>query len=245
MTSMESRPVTERFITRGTTEPQSPADGHMWVNPAGGANGNNRERYVYAYDKGVWELEQAVGPDNPLYDSPGALWRDTAAGQQKVYDGGWQQIGSMGPQWEEDGNSPLVVTGAASGSYVLSGEYDQVKVIVARVDTTAGTADEVSMQINGIASGYDLMMSDGSTTVGSSQVNRVAYLVDGGRGMTGEIHMDGRWNDGFAAQLDIGTHAGYKCISATNDGAVGPLTDFSFSAANAFDLTAHVFGRTI
>lgn len=86
--------ITTRFISRQTSEPANPVDGFLWINPSGGANGNNTERAIWNKSAGAWELTNSVGPDAPNYASVGALWRDTANGQQKVYDGAaWQNVG--------------------------------------------------------------------------------------------------------------------------------------------------------
>lgn len=86
--------ISTRFISRQTSEPANPVDGFLWINPEGGANGNNTERYIWNKSAGAWELTNSVGPDSPNYATTGALWRDTANGQQKVYDGAaWQNVG--------------------------------------------------------------------------------------------------------------------------------------------------------
>lgn len=94
MTEMSSRPIRQRTFARQTAEPGSPADGFLWINPAGGANGNNSERYYWNADTDVWELDSAVGPDSPLHPVSGATWRDTAAAESKQYDGAaWVLMG--------------------------------------------------------------------------------------------------------------------------------------------------------
>lgn len=92
--TLGSTGISTRFISRQTSEPANPADGFLWINPSGGANGNNTERYTWNKGAGTWELTNAVGPDSPNYATEGALWRDTANSKQKVYDGAaWQNVG--------------------------------------------------------------------------------------------------------------------------------------------------------
>lgn len=81
------------MVVRQDTAPPRPIDGMLWINPTGGANGNNSERYIYNGSTDSWELTNAVGPDSPNYTANGALWRDTGNGVQKVYDEGWNTIG--------------------------------------------------------------------------------------------------------------------------------------------------------
>lgn len=86
MTEMNSRPINQRYVRRQPTEPGRALDGMTWINPSGGADGNNSERYTYNGDTGSWELFLAVGPDTPNYEVDGSLWSDTANGESKVYD---------------------------------------------------------------------------------------------------------------------------------------------------------------
>lgn len=89
-----SRSLTQPYILRQTDTPNGPSDGLLWINPSGGANGNNSERYIYDGANSEWELTNSVGPDAPLYAVSGAMWRDTANSKQKVYDGSsWVNVG--------------------------------------------------------------------------------------------------------------------------------------------------------
>jgi hypothetical protein len=86
MTGMNSRPINQRYVRRQPTEPGRQLDGMTWINPSGGASGNNSERYTFNGDSDTWELFLAVGPDSPDYAVDGSLWSDTGAGESKVYD---------------------------------------------------------------------------------------------------------------------------------------------------------------
>lgn len=89
----ETTAIQERFIVRSTSEPGDPLPGMLWINPEGGASGNNSERYIWNDDAGSWELDSSVGPDTPDYPASGASWRDTANSQSKVYDSGaWVNV---------------------------------------------------------------------------------------------------------------------------------------------------------
>lgn len=86
--------IQQRYSFRQTTTPVNAPDGAIWINPAGGVSGNNKERYLYDLSADSWDLLSSVGPDTPLRESVGASWRDTSIGRQNVYDGGsWQSIG--------------------------------------------------------------------------------------------------------------------------------------------------------
>jgi hypothetical protein len=91
---MQSNPITIRTTYRQANEPTKKIDGMEWINPAGGANGNNSETYIWNQDSQSWELVRSVGPDTPLYPATGANWRDTANGQTKTYDDAtWVNVG--------------------------------------------------------------------------------------------------------------------------------------------------------
>lgn len=85
------------MTVRQTVEPGNPLDGMMWINPAGGASGNNSERYLWNRSASAWELTSATGPDMPLYPAAGAVWRDTSTGTSKQNadgtDAGWSNMG--------------------------------------------------------------------------------------------------------------------------------------------------------
>lgn len=91
--TQQSQPISKRYVVRQENEPNNPGPPWVWINPTGGQNGNNSERYIYNDDTDSWELDNSSGPDTPLHPSSGALWRDTSAGKQKSYDGGWNIIG--------------------------------------------------------------------------------------------------------------------------------------------------------
>lgn len=89
-----STPITQRYTVRQATEPTRAGPPWTWINPQGGASGNNQERYIYNDDTDAWELDKSVGPDTPSRPASGALWRNTTDGEQLVYDANaWQTIG--------------------------------------------------------------------------------------------------------------------------------------------------------
>lgn len=120
------------LVKRQTSEPTNPEDGTIWINPSGGASGNNTERYTWNADSNAWELTNAVGPDTPLYEVTGSLWRDTNNGGQKVYDGGWQSIGvtdhanlsGVGP----DNHHPATASESGSVSVGNSSSTQEISV---------------------------------------------------------------------------------------------------------------------
>lgn len=92
MTEMSSSPIQQRTVARQTAEPANPLDGFLWINPEGGANGNNAERY--SWNGTGWELLDSTGPDTPLHAAAGASWTDTGNGTSKNYRGGaWHEVG--------------------------------------------------------------------------------------------------------------------------------------------------------
>lgn len=79
--------IQQRYSFRQDSEPSGAPDAATWINPTGGASGNNVERYTYNRESDVWELVSSVGPDTPTRETVGATWRDTGNAVTKVYDG--------------------------------------------------------------------------------------------------------------------------------------------------------------
>jgi len=93
-----SDPLQQRFTVRQDSAPNSQGPPWTWINPSGGANGNNRETYLWNDNAGQWELELSIGPDVPEREVDGSLWRDTSAGSFKAYDAGvsaWVEISKV------------------------------------------------------------------------------------------------------------------------------------------------------
>lgn len=103
----QSHTLQTRYTVVQDSEPDSGGPPWEWVsrNPS---SGNDLERYIYNEGTSSWDLDKAVGGNTPNNPSKGATWRDTLNGTQKVYDGGWVNIG---------------VTDHSNLSNVLSGQH--------------------------------------------------------------------------------------------------------------------------
>lgn len=85
----QTTPIQPTTFFRQSSAPTGAPDGAVWQNPSDGAGGDTSSRYVYNANAGQWELDSAVGPSEPTdgVNSAGAIWRDTANGVAKQYDG--------------------------------------------------------------------------------------------------------------------------------------------------------------
>lgn len=83
-----SIPIQQVMTLRQTNEPGNPVEGMTWVD----TSGNNVERKQW--NGSQWELDVAVGPDDPDHAVEGARWSKTDEATVLVYDGStWQGIG--------------------------------------------------------------------------------------------------------------------------------------------------------
>lgn len=85
--SMSSNEMQRRYIVDQPNQPGGAAPPYQWINRQGGANGNNRETYLWNASSGAWELVRSRGPDTPTREVEGSFWRDTANGEMRQYDG--------------------------------------------------------------------------------------------------------------------------------------------------------------
>lgn len=131
---------------RQDNEPGNPVEGMLWVD----TSGSNVERKDWTGDR--WELDVAVGPDQPDHVVEGARWSKTDTDELQIYDGSnWQtitpastqsaepvtgieEIGPTAPDWwdgdfsTEDSLGASANYGANSKTYPVGtgGYYDQV-----------------------------------------------------------------------------------------------------------------------
>lgn len=76
------------MVLRQSNEPGNPVDGMTWID----TSGNNVERKTWTGSR--WELDVAVGPDEPSHAVEGARWSKTDEATVRVYDGStWNSIG--------------------------------------------------------------------------------------------------------------------------------------------------------
>jgi hypothetical protein len=93
----ETTTITVPTVVRTENEPQA-VDGRIWINPSGGVNGNNTERYIYNADTTAWELDTSIGPDTPTKEIDGSLWQDSSVNPTttRIYDSesnSWIKLG--------------------------------------------------------------------------------------------------------------------------------------------------------
>lgn len=143
--------------------------------------------------------------------------------------------------WEEDDNSPLIISGTNTGTITLAGEYDEVKC---RVTSTGGAGKFVAMRVNGDTGGnYTEIDLTGAQNTGQSQLSNVLY-TGAARGQV--IEMTGSWTEDFGVNTGILSAASTSGVQVGENTAVtSPLDSITFfqEGANNIELTVEVFGR--
>jgi hypothetical protein len=144
-----------------------------------------------------------------------------------------------GIAWEEDGASPISLSGETSATVSLNGVYDAVSLICVG-DSSAN--DFLDIRVNGDSSAnYDFVFNDGATTTGASQVERVAE-VGSCKGQV--ITMTGRWSGDWSCATNIQSSVEKRATGGRNESVVSPLDTITLSTrfGNSVDTTWMIFG---
>lgn len=142
------------------------------------------------------------------------------------------------PTWTEDGNSPLSISGATSGSITLASSYKAVKVIV--VDTGQNN-EAMGMRVNGdTGANYDYVALDGTLTTGASQFDGVVTTQE----TDGQVmQLAGDWGANFNAFFGQPSTNNSRALSGENANITSPLDSIELrGAASNVDVTARVYG---
>lgn len=158
------------------------------------------------------------------------------------------QVGAQNlPDWEEDVNSPISVTGDSSADITLNGTYDQVMVVLHDIRGSVSTSETLLVQINGdTGSNYHQRNQDGTDNIGRTDWS-IAHNVPDAVSVSGSVLVSGRWTNGAGiSNVAGGTEGGATLQSGRNPNVTAPLDSITvFWRDGTITGEIEVYGRNL
>lgn len=193
---------------------------------------------LYRDDGSTWNVKAGHGTSsNPV---PGTShFNSLSATQSLNYPSGASVTTNPSViDWKEDGNSPLSISSASSGSITLASSWDAIMCIV----TSTGGSGVIDMRANGdTGANYDYVDLGGTATSGASQWDRVMD-IDKASGQT--IHLAGKWPSRASIHTNYQGSTTSGMAAGGNSNVTSPLDSITLlhSAGSNFSVTMRVFG---
>ena len=149
------------------------------------------------------------------------------AGSANVGSLSTDSLGIGSATWEQDANSPF-----DAGQNTLASSYDLIKLEFVPVDTSGFS---VSLTVNDVDDGYDIVAKDGSEQEGASEIEFARANA-----LSGDVIMAGNPTNEWSASFNIGSSDSSHATSTTNFDVDSTVT--SIGLITDGDVEAHVSG---
>lgn len=194
---------------------------------------------------GVDQLVSGGDVNDPSYTSITTDYQ--TINNSVTYPDGTVVTDSPGGIWEEDGNSPVSISGKNSETVNLSGSYDLVMVSISQPENETTNEDDLEIQVNGdTGTNYDVVNNDGSISADESSVSPL-ILDDGGEPGYAIIKICGRWKGKCVGEIIGGAIGGAYAKGFNNTSVTSPLSSITVftDAGNNFSADLEILGRDI
>lgn len=208
-------------------------EGTFAERPSAGVQG----RYYHVRDPGQPE-------DGDLYEDTGTGWDKVDLGVGSLA----ADLLSIGPAdlWEEDGNSPINVSGVGSTTYSIAGSHQKVLVVIEFADQTQSAGEELLMTVNGdTGANYDYRDSTGGTVV-TGETSLQIGSVEGDRNYFGTFIFTRSFENALSISGSAATNGPYL-VQGANANVGSPITQFTIKEPvnSTLTLRARVYGRSL